>query len=148
MLSLEREIGMQWMRRPHCRATSIFFSGGIRRLPLRGPRIAAVALLMVACANTNLRAGTDVFLEAGIAASDREWTGPDYAQAAEILATGKVPLPQESDEIGRALVRRMTSLDNLKLFRDSTLPIESRFANYIPLINGANSIFKLYLASL
>ena len=130
---------------PTCRSVP-HFHGARRRLSFLC--IGLVTLSIAVGAVSDLRAGSNVFIESGIAASDREWTGPDYAQAAEILATGKVPLPQESDEIGRALVRRMTSLDNLKLFRDSTLPIESRFANYIPLINGANSIFKLYLASL
>ncbi len=38
-------------------------------------------------------AQTDPFLEAGVPATTRVWSGPDYQRAAEVLTAGKVRSP-------------------------------------------------------
>lgn len=51
-------------------------------------------------------AETNPFLEAGIPATTRTWSGPDYERTAEILTAGKVALPKVSDPRGAALLQR------------------------------------------
>jgi hypothetical protein len=73
----------------------------------------------------------DPFLEAGVPAATRVWSGPDYQRAAEILTAGKVPLPKLSDPQGAALLRRVTSRDNLALLGDKSLPLTARMDDFI-----------------
>src|SRR5215813_2197688 len=99
---------------PTCRSVP-HFHGARRRLSFLC--IGLVTLSIAVGAVSDLRAGSNVFIESGIAASDREWTGPDYAQAAEILATGKVPLPQETDDVARQseIISRQHSANRVAL---------------------------------
>jgi len=85
------------------------------------------------------------FIEAGIPASDREWFGVDYARAAEIFASGAVELPRLSDDLGRPLLLRMTSLDNLRWQHDASLPLATRMADLQKAFLGVNGIMKLYI---
>ncbi len=87
------------------------------------------------------------YLEAGIPAVGRAWSGPDYQRAAEILASGKVALPRLSDPQGAALLGRMTSLENLALERDPKLSLQSRLEDFVPLQQGASALLKQYLAA-
>jgi hypothetical protein len=72
----------------------------------------------------SVSADANRFVEAGIPASDRAWAGFDYARAADIFASGAVELPRLSDDLGRPLILRMTSLDNLRWQHDASLPLE------------------------
>jgi hypothetical protein len=92
-------------------------------------------------------AQTDPFLEAGVPAATRLWSGPDYQRAAEILTAGKVPLPKFADPQGAALLRRATSLDNLALLGDKSLPLTARMDEFIQLQQGAVGLLKLYLVA-
>lgn len=107
--------------------------------------IASAILLSARLADA--QAQPNPFLEAGIPAASRAWSGPDYQRAAEILAAGKVPLPRLSDPQGTALLGRMTSMENLALERDPKLSLQSRMEDFVPLQQGASSLLKQYLAA-
>lgn len=92
-------------------------------------------------------AQTDPFLEAGVPATTRVWSGPDYQRAAEVLTAGKVPLPKFADPQGAVLLRRINSLDNLALQGDKSLPLTARMDDFIELQQGAVGLLKLYLAA-
>jgi hypothetical protein len=94
---------------------------------------------------TSDAADTNKFVEAGIPAPDREWVGIDYARAAQVLASGTIELPRVSDELGRTLLLRMTSLDNLSLAHDASIPLASRMDDLEKAMVGANSIMMLYV---
>jgi hypothetical protein len=84
------------------------------------------------------------FLAAGIPAPSREWHGSAYEQAAQILASGSVALPRLSDAQGAALLQRITSTANFSYHRIRDVPIQARIEDYVRLLQGTNSILKLY----
>ncbi|HEV7504649.1 MAG TPA: hypothetical protein VGS07_07045 [Thermoanaerobaculia bacterium] len=106
--------------------------------------ILVIALLLAAHLSTAAVAETDPFLEAGIPAATRPWSGPDYERTVEILTAGKVPLPKFSNPQGAALLRRMTSLDNLSLERDPNLPLSTRMPDFLQLEQAVGKLITLY----
>src|SRR5215510_3867406 len=89
---------------------------------------------------------SDKYLEAGIAAASREWHGSDYARAYQTLASGGVPLPKFSENEGARLLQRMTALENFSFHRNRSIPLQTRFEDFLMLMQGANSVLKLYYA--
>jgi hypothetical protein len=83
-------------------------------------------------------------LESGMPASDREWTGVDYAKASELISTGKVDLPTLATEEGRAFLQRLTSTENLNFYRNTTLPIGTRLQDLLTGLGGVSTIVKRY----
>ena len=63
--------------------------------------VLAIAILLAAHPAVAAMAETNPFLEAGIPAPSRTWTGPDYERTIEILTAGKVPLPSFADPQGQ-----------------------------------------------
>lgn len=102
--------------------------------------LAPIALMAMSF-RTSGAADTNKFVEAGIP----EWVGVDYARAAEVLASRRIELPRISDELGRALLLRMTSLDNLSLAHDASIPLASRMGDLEKALIGVNSIMDLYI---
>jgi hypothetical protein len=110
-------------------------------------RVLTITLLLAHLAFNGLAAETNVFLEAGIPTADREWRGTDYRLAAATFAATKLPLPRFSDKHGKAVLARLTSLENFSFHRNRTLPIDARLSDYINLLDGANAVLKRYLAT-
>src|ERR1700681_1965602 len=98
-------------------------------MPMRRS-VLAIAILLAAHLAVAAVAETNPFLEAGIPATTRMWSGADYERTAEVLAGGKVPLPKFSDPQGAALLRRFTSTENLMLQRDKSLPLPMRLQDF------------------
>ena len=90
---------------------------------------------------------SDKYVEAGIAAASREWHGSDYARAYQTLASGGVPLPKFSENEGARLLQRMTALENFSFHRNRSIPLQTRFEDFLMLVQGANSVLKLYYAA-
>lgn len=107
----------------------------------------AIAILLATLLAVAAMAETNPFLEAGIPAATRQWSGPDYARALEILTAGKVPLPRFDDPQGAALLRRMTSTDNLSLQRDKSVPLTGRLQDFLQVQQGAGNLLSLYLVA-
>jgi hypothetical protein len=84
------------------------------------------------------------YLEAGIPAVSRAWSGTDYERAVEILSSGKIGLPRFADPQGAALLRRMTSTENFTLQRDKKLPMQTRMEDYLKMYQGSASLLRLY----
>jgi len=91
-------------------------------------------------------ADLDLYLAAGIPATDRVWNGEDYVAAWKVFTAGTVPLPRYSDPQGAAVLNRMFGQRDFSLFTDKTLPIQARLGESLPLVGAANGIGKLYYA--
>jgi hypothetical protein len=87
------------------------------------------------------------YIEAGIPAVTREWSGADYAQTFRVLSAGSVTLPRFSDRNGAMLLGRITSTDNFSFYQNRSLPIQSRLQDYLTLHKSVNSLAKLYFAN-
>ena len=90
---------------------------------------------------------SDKYVEAGIPAASREWVGLDYARAYETFASGRVSLPRFSEPEGARLLQRMTSIANFSFHRNRSIPFQARIEDYFKLMQGANSVVKLYYAT-
>jgi len=110
-------------------------------------RSLAITVLLVHFAFNCLAAETNVFVEAGIPAPDREWRGADYRLAAATFAATTLPLPRSSEKDGKAVLDRLTSLENFSFHRNKTLPVDARMVDYSSLLEGTGAILKRYLAT-
>ena len=93
------------------------------------------------------QAETSLYLEAGIPAPSREWTGGDYERTLQVLSVGKVALPRFSDRHGEAILTRLTSTENFSFHRNRTLPLQARLEDFSKLYQNASSLGKLYFAA-
>lgn len=107
-------------------------------------RILAVLALSLALGSPAARAQSNRYLEAGIPAASREWTGADYERAIQILEAGKVSLPRFADPQGADLLRRITSTDNFAFYRNKDMPLEARLKDYLTMYQGAANLLRLY----
>ena len=90
-------------------------------------------------------AESNIYLEAGVPATNRESTGPEYARTSEVLGSGKVELPTYDDEAGKAVLDRLTSTENLALVKEPTIAAEVRVNNFIMMLSSTNALLKQYL---
>jgi hypothetical protein len=93
---------------------------------------------------------SEEYLHLGLPAQDREWSGDDMVKAEKILASvaqkGYRQLPRYKSERSGEVFARLTSPQNLDLFKNRTLPFEVRFSQATNYFQASNQIFKLYLA--
>lgn len=87
------------------------------------------------------------YVEAGIPAPSRIWAGQDYAKAANILASGAVPLPHYSTKDGADVLNRVTAIENLSFFKANNIPVELRLWGYNEFFRGANAIRAMYVVA-
>ncbi|MFL6232504.1 MAG: hypothetical protein ACJ76N_05165 [Thermoanaerobaculia bacterium] len=106
----------------------------------------AVLTLGLALGAPAAQAQSNRYLEAGLPAVSRDWSGPDYERAVQILSSGKIALPRFADPQGAALLRRMTSTENFALHHNKSVPLQARMEDYLKLYQGAASLLKLYYA--
>ncbi len=90
------------------------------------------------------------YIKAGMPAYDREWSGEDMARAAVVL-TGiaeKDPghLPRYESEKSGELFGRLTE-PGLGMYRDRSLPVQSRIVDLLTYMESTNPILKLYYAA-
>jgi hypothetical protein len=90
------------------------------------------------------------YLRLGLPAQDRDWSGDDMVKAEKILASlaqkGYGQLPRYKSERSGEVFARLTSPQNLDLFKDRTLPFEARFPQALSYYQASNQVLKLYLA--
>ncbi|WP_417387074.1 hypothetical protein [Gimesia sp.] len=91
------------------------------------------------------------YIEAGVPAGDRSWTGNDMAKAAEILAgiaqQDRSKLPRYQSQNSGEMFKRLTADDNLDSYRNQTLPLQQRLPDGINYMQSSNQILKLYLTA-
>jgi hypothetical protein len=105
----------------------------------------AIAILFAAHLAAAAVAQTNPFLEAGVPATSRVWTGPDYTRAVEVLSAGKVSLPRFGDPQGAALLDRITSTENLSLQRNKNVELSLRLQDFLQVQQGATKLLSLYV---
>jgi hypothetical protein len=90
------------------------------------------------------------YLRLGLPAQDRDWSGDDMVQAANALTAlaqkGHRQLPRYKSDRSGEVFARLTSPQNLELFRDRTFPLGVRLPQALIYVQASNQIFKLYLA--
>jgi len=93
----------------------------------------------------------DEYIEAGIPAHDRSWSGDDMTRAANILVAiaqkDASHLPRYHGEHSGKAFERLTADENLDLYRNRSLPLEQRLPDALNYMQSANQILKLYLAA-
>jgi hypothetical protein len=91
------------------------------------------------------------YIRLGLAAPDREWSGVDMAEAEKVLASlaskGYGQFPRYQSERSGDVFARMTSPQNLSLFRNRSVPLDARFPLAMEYLRASNQISKLYYAA-
>jgi hypothetical protein len=106
---------------------------------------------------SNLRPPTDKsltldeYIEAGVPAHDRSWSGDDMTRAANVLVAiaqkNASQLPRYGSQQSGEAFARLTADDNLDLYRNRSLPLEQRLPDALSYMQSSNQISKLYLAA-
>jgi len=104
-----------------------------------------VCLTTAAFFAATYRTQSQTLVEAGMPALSRAWSGKDYERAAEVISSGKVPLPILTDAEGRAFLKRITSTENFSFALDTNLPIAVRLDDFSgSFMTGSKTIFMQY----
>jgi hypothetical protein len=105
-----------------------------------------IVILVIALLGTCTSGFCDVYLEAGCAATDREWRAQEHAALIALIEAKKVPLPVLSDVDGAKVLRRVCSVDNLSFGRNKSLPFGARMEDFLGLMPAVNSLSKKMVA--
>jgi hypothetical protein len=96
--------------------------------------------------DTSLRSAS--YLERGFPAYDRNWSGKDMETAAraiqKLAETSPNELPRFQSARSGEVFARMVSPDNLLLYQNKSLPLESRFPDYLLYNQSLSQILKTY----
>ena len=91
------------------------------------------------------------YIALGLPAYDREWSGDDMVKAHEVLSkladTGFRQLPGYKSERSGKVFARMTSPQNLDLFRNRSLPLKARFPQALNHFQASGQFLKLYVSA-
>lgn len=93
----------------------------------------------------------DEYIQSGVPASDRPWSGEDMARAADRLMAlarqdqGK--LPRFASKRSGELFARITARKNLDLYRNRSLPLAARLPDALKYTESLNQMAKTYLSS-
>lgn len=93
----------------------------------------------------------DDYSRLGVPGYDRPWSGTDMVQAAKALGElgKKKPqrLPRYNSERSGLVFSRLVDPENMALYRDRTLPLDSRFQQALSHVQASNEIHKVYVAA-
>lgn len=91
------------------------------------------------------------YIRLGLPAHDREWSGDDMVNVEKILASiaqkGYRHLPRYKSERSGVVFARLTSPQNLDLFRNRSLPLGPRLSQSLNYLQASNQVNKLYLSA-
>ena len=107
----------------------------------------ALSIAQPVIAQTDQTDNPSPYVKAGLPEPSRAWTGADYTQAVNVLESGASPLPRFSDSNGAAVLNRMTAVENLGFYRNASLPLETRYGDYLALSIGVNTLSTMYVDS-
>lgn len=113
-------------------------------MSIAGPLRAGLLALSLTAAAVQAQDLTP-YLQAGLPATSRDWTGADVRDAARVLASGKVRLPMYADPAGAQVLARLVSRRQLDMYRNPSIPVGSRFQDFMLLMEGTQSILMLYV---
>lgn len=86
----------------------------------------------------------------GMPADDRDWSSADMVQAHKTLSSlpgGHANLPRYQSDRSGAMFARLTTPQNLELFRNRSLPLEGRLPLALDFGDASTKTFKLYLSA-
>ena len=93
----------------------------------------------------------DEYLQSGVPASDRPWSGADMARAADRLTAAgqadRARLPRYGSKRSGELFARLTASRNLDLYRNRTLPLMARLPDGLKYLESFNRLVKAYLSA-
>lgn len=126
-----------------------------RRLVLLFVAAAVAFRLQAECDKGSVKVPADAsltvaaYIEAGAPAADREWNSEDYAKLVEILqATVEKDahqLPRFESEKSGALMRRLVSESNFRVFQDLNLPMSTRLPEAAAFAQNLAQLTGIYL---
>ena len=102
-------------------------------------------LLSVALAGTCAGATLNDHIKAGVPSPDRPWYGTDYQRLAELVVSGKVPLPMLNSEDTRPIFLAMVSRRGLSFYGNRDIPLNDRMPDCIALYGSVSTLLKKYL---
>ena len=82
--------------------------------------------------------------EAGIPPVDRVWRGEDYQKMVAAVKSSAVALPTLQDKAGAALLKRITSAENLEFNGNKKLPIKERLPDFMGKLQSTSVLLRLY----
>jgi hypothetical protein len=89
------------------------------------------------------------YISQGVPSHDRDWIGADMATAAkalqQIAARDGRQLPRFGSENSGKLFARIVHIDNLKFYKNETLPLGQRLIDCLTYFDGLNTINKMYI---
>lgn len=93
---------------------------------------------------------SDQYVRNGLPAPDRDWSGEDMLKAAQNLAlfakkAGFRSLPRYKSERSGEMFARLTSPQNLNMYRNRKLPLETRLPQALIYYQANGQILKFYL---
>ncbi len=112
---------------------------------MRALPVAILAVVLLAPSPFASGQELEAIARSGLPALSRNWSGPEYAQAADVIAKGRVPLPRLSDPEGAAILARLLSTENLSLCRNAALPLKMRLPDFAKIIGSTGQIIMVYL---
>jgi hypothetical protein len=91
------------------------------------------------------------YIRLGLPAHDRDWSGDDMVKAEQVLSSiskeGYRKLPRHQSERSGEVFARLTSAENLDLYRNRSLPLEVRMPQAMNYFQASNQINKIYLSA-
>lgn len=89
------------------------------------------------------------YIQLGMPAYDREWSANDMVTAAKTLSDiaeqGFEKLPRYQSKKSGEFFARITSPENLNMYKNRTLPLDTRLGQSLNFIGGGGETLKVYL---
>ncbi len=107
----------------------------------------AVLLAVVTFYGPSLRAEAwrVPYLNAGVASLDQTWIGSDYERAVQAIITAKIPLPTFKDSRGKAVLKRIVSVENLAFIQNKDLSVTSRMEGFMLMQSSMSALLGHYV---
>lgn len=89
------------------------------------------------------------FIEAGVPATDREWTADDYQRLAGVLGNvakdSPRKLPRFESKNSDAIMRRLVNAENFHVLHDRNLTLNMRLSQGMMLLQASSALATVYL---
>ena len=94
---------------------------------------------------------SDEYVRKGLPAHDRTWSGSDMTRVSkvfvEIAQEDQGKLPRYRSERSGMVFDRVTSDENLQLYRSKSLPVEARLTEGLNYVQSLNQVLKTYISA-
>ncbi len=101
-------------------------------------------LIVHAVPSRSEEATVNGFYQRGGPSLSQKWRGADYVAASKALLPAQGDLPRFNDTSGGAIIQHLTAQQNLEFYRDTSVPAEARFADFVAFNQGWVGILQAY----